>query len=253
MQDVQYLHDDALVVSAGITNHSVHHVLVDSGSSVNILSKAAYDQMSLPTDMLRPSLTLLYGFSGQCVIPEGNIELALTVGASPKQATTMTDFLVLGTPLVYNAILGRPTLNCLRAVTSTYHLIIKFPTPVGVGELRGNQYEAKRCYALAIRQNEHAETIQMVEIARESLQPIEDAADTEKDATQDDAMIHSEVVDGPLLGKEEAELLKQLLRNSDPSCKRKYPEWKRRWEIENDNVSKGCRLITYISTYTYFK
>ena len=46
----------------------------------------------------------------------------------------------------YNAILGRPTLNSWKAVTSTYHLIIKFLTDYSVGELRGNQVAAHKCY-----------------------------------------------------------------------------------------------------------
>ena len=35
----------------------------------------------------------------------------------------------------YNGILGRPTLNSWKAATSTYHLMIKFPTEYGIGEL----------------------------------------------------------------------------------------------------------------------
>lgn len=143
-------------------------MLVDSGNSVNILNKAAYDHISLPPDKLRPSLTPLYGFSGQCITPKGSIELSLIVGASLKQATIMTNFLMVGTPLVYNAILGWPALNCLWAVTLTYHLIIKFPTSMDVGELKGNQHETRRCYALTIRQNESVKTIHMVKVAYES-------------------------------------------------------------------------------------
>ena len=39
-----------------------------------------------------------------------------------------------------------PTLNSWKAVTSTYHLMIKFPTDYEVGELQGNQVTARECY-----------------------------------------------------------------------------------------------------------
>ena len=40
---------------------------------------------------------------------------------------------------MYNNILGRPTLNRLKAGTSTYYLKEKFPTAHEVGEIRGDQ------------------------------------------------------------------------------------------------------------------
>ena len=43
-------------------------------------------------------------------------------------------FLVADYSSTYNAILGRPTLNSWKAVTSTYHLMIKFLIDYGVGE-----------------------------------------------------------------------------------------------------------------------
>ncbi|XP_040996075.1 uncharacterized protein LOC121242248 [Juglans microcarpa x Juglans regia] len=58
----------------------------------------------------------------------------------------MADFIVLKSPSSYNAILGRPVLNKLKVVTSTYHLKIKFPTATGVGEVKGDQVIAKECY-----------------------------------------------------------------------------------------------------------
>lgn len=67
IRGIQYPYDDALVVTAGIANHNVHRVLVDNGSSINILSRVTYDSMSLPADKLRLSPTPLYGFSRQCV------------------------------------------------------------------------------------------------------------------------------------------------------------------------------------------
>ncbi|GLT39466.1 hypothetical protein SLA2020_136540 [Shorea laevis] len=48
--------------------------------------------------------------------------------------------------LAFNAILGRATLYELKAVISQPHLCMKFPTPRGVGVLKGNQKMARACY-----------------------------------------------------------------------------------------------------------
>ncbi|RWW71896.1 hypothetical protein BHE74_00020346 [Ensete ventricosum] len=49
-------------------------------------------------------------------------------------------------PSAYNAIIGRPTLNRLKAVVSTYHRLLKFPTRAGVGEVRSDPRESRQCY-----------------------------------------------------------------------------------------------------------
>ena len=58
-----------------------------------------------------------------------------------------------------NAILGRPTLISWKAVTLTYHLMIKFPTDYGVGELRGNQVAARECYVAKMEMDDHLQAI----------------------------------------------------------------------------------------------
>lgn len=84
MGDVQYPHDDAMVVTAGIANHNIHHVLIDNGSSVNIFSRAAYDHMGILNDKLRPLPMSFYGFLGQSVTPKRSIELPLTIRTPPR-------------------------------------------------------------------------------------------------------------------------------------------------------------------------
>ncbi|RRT72770.1 hypothetical protein B296_00011349 [Ensete ventricosum] len=49
-------------------------------------------------------------------------------------------------PSAYNAIIGRPTLNRLKAAVSTYHQLLKFPTRAGVGEVRSDPRESRQCY-----------------------------------------------------------------------------------------------------------
>ena len=51
--------------------------------------------------------------------------------------------------------MGRTALNRLKAVTSTYHLKVKFPIAHGVGEIRGDQVLARECYQAALASGEN--------------------------------------------------------------------------------------------------
>ena len=85
-----------------------------------------------------PTNAPLVSFGGTRVFPLGVITLFVTMGDYPQQIIKDVTFLMVDCSSAYNAILGRPTLNSWKAVTLTYHLIIKFPTDYGVGELRRN-------------------------------------------------------------------------------------------------------------------
>ena len=102
--------------------------------------------MGIDKARLIPTNAPLVGFGGTRVLPLGVITLSVTVGDYPKQITKDVTFLVVDCPSAYNGILGRPTLNSWKAATSTYHLMIKFTTEYGIGELRGDQVDARECY-----------------------------------------------------------------------------------------------------------
>jgi hypothetical protein len=102
--------------------------------------------MGIPRDKIKPFGSPLVGFTGEQVQTMGVISLPITCGASPRDSTVMVDFLVIDRSSAYNAIIGHPALNKLKAITSTYHLMMKFPTKGGIGELKGNQVVARRCY-----------------------------------------------------------------------------------------------------------
>ena len=55
----------------------------------------------------------------------------------------------------YNAIIIWPTLNTWRAATTTYHLLVKFPTEYGIGEARGDQMVACECYIDMLEMDNH--------------------------------------------------------------------------------------------------
>ena len=113
----------------------MHRVLVDNGSSVDILYYLAFQQMGIGRERLISTNAHLVDFGGTRVLPLGAITLSVVVGNYPQQIAKNVTFLVVDCSSAYNAILGRPTLNSWKAVTSTYHLMIKFPTEYGVGEL----------------------------------------------------------------------------------------------------------------------
>ncbi|GFY88793.1 hypothetical protein Acr_06g0007330 [Actinidia rufa] len=136
-------HDDALVVSAVIANFNVQRILIDNGSSADILFISAFERMKIGLDKLHPFHTPLIGFGGNTMHPLGWINLSITLGSEPHQTTVWQDFIVVDCPSPYNAILGRPTLGGIKAITSTYHLKLKFPTPTGIGEIKGDQKVAR--------------------------------------------------------------------------------------------------------------
>ena len=126
-------------------------ILVDNGRSVDLLYSDCLDKMGIPKEQLERTTRPLYGFTGDSIIPQGTIRLPITAREKPRQATTMANFVVIKGGSQYNAVIGRPTLQALRAVTSIYHQKVKFPTPKGVGEIKSNQYEVRVAYSDALR------------------------------------------------------------------------------------------------------
>ena len=143
---VHHPYDDAIVITLLIADYTTRRVLVDNGSSADILYYPAFQQMRLERDQLRPVNSPLVGFGGMKVQPVGTVTLPVVVGAYPQQVTRDVNFLVLDCSSSYNAIIGRPTLNSWKTVTSTYHLSLKFPMEHGIGQVQGDQLAARECY-----------------------------------------------------------------------------------------------------------
>ena len=135
-----------------MANKTIHRVLIDNGSSVDIIFASAFDKIGIGREKLEPVSTHLRGFSGEKVLPVGSIQLMLTLGDLPCQATTTTRFLVVDAPSAYNMLLGRPSLNATKAIPSAYHMMIKFPTISEVGMVRGDQRVARECYSASMKQ-----------------------------------------------------------------------------------------------------
>ncbi|GAV60173.1 hypothetical protein CFOL_v3_03704, partial [Cephalotus follicularis] len=159
---------------------TMKRILIDSGSSADILYKHTFDQLRIPADQLKPVKTPLVGFTGETIHPLGFINLSVVAGTAPCQTQVEMMFLVVDTPSPYNAIVGRPSLNLLEAIVSTRHLVVKFPTRFGVGEVRGDQQAARQCYKTAILDKGKGKVLPIAnvelrgDIDPERPQPVED-------------------------------------------------------------------------------
>ena len=153
---------DALMVTLSVANGKVFRILIDTESSADIFFFSAFCQMNVGGAKTRRIKTPLYEFGGERVYATGAIQLPVTFGVHPTKVTQMVDFLLVNQPSAYNAIIGRPTLNALRAVVSTYHLAMKFPTRVQVGEVRGDQADSRQCYVMSTRVAEKQKAVNTI-------------------------------------------------------------------------------------------
>ena len=138
-----------------IEGFNTKRIIVDNGSSADIIYLPAFQQLKLDEKRLRPFESSLVSFSGDRVYPKGIITLTITVGTHLRQLTCQLDFLVVDCLSSYNVIIRRPTLNSWKAATSTYFLKVKFPIDNGVGEVKGDQVLAREYYQakLAAKEN----------------------------------------------------------------------------------------------------
>ncbi|XP_057791309.1 uncharacterized protein LOC131008448 [Salvia miltiorrhiza] len=140
-------HHDALVISIYIANCLTKRVLIDNGSSANILFCSAYKEMGLDESKLIKKAAVLVGFSGESTTTVGEIDLPVYA----EEVNLPTKFLVVDAPSAYNVILGRPNIHGMEAVPSTYHQVIRFPTKWGIKEIKGEQKDSRACYQTTMK------------------------------------------------------------------------------------------------------
>ncbi|XP_009758158.1 uncharacterized protein [Nicotiana sylvestris] len=127
-------HNDELVISLNVLHFKIKRVLVDPGSSANIIQWRVLEQAKL-TKIIIPAIKLLAGFNLTSVMTWG--EILLLTNAEGVIKTTL--FKVVDDDMRYNIIMGRPWLHEMKVVPSTYHHFLKFPTPKGIKQIRGDQ------------------------------------------------------------------------------------------------------------------
>lgn len=98
-------------VRALMTNFEVRRILVDQGSSIDIIFLVFLTKLGILEDLTPYRGTYLSGFNGSNNRPLGYIKLLVTFGDDPLTRTVKTPFLVLPCKSIYNCIIDTPTLG----------------------------------------------------------------------------------------------------------------------------------------------
>ena len=124
----------------------VKRVLVDQGSEAKIMYPDLYKGLNLkPKDLITYDSSLL-GFDGKVVILKGQIRLPMQIGSK----VVKVDFIVVDAYSPYTAIIVRPWLHALGAVSSTLHLKVKYPSGDQIKELVRSQSMARQYLVAAM-------------------------------------------------------------------------------------------------------
>jgi len=115
-------HNLALHISVNCKTDALSNVLVDTGSSLNVMTKATYDQLSYKDPPLRRSGVMVKAFDGSRKNVPGEVDLPITIGPHIFQIT----FQVMDIQASYSCLLGRPWIHEAGAVKSTLHQKLKF-------------------------------------------------------------------------------------------------------------------------------
>ena len=152
-------HDDALVIILRIGGYDVKRVMVDQGSVTEIMYPDLFKGLNIRTKDLMPYSSPLVSFEGKVIIPKGQIRLPVQTGSE----TVEVDFIVVDAYSPYTAIVARPWLHTLGAVSSTLHQKIKYPSGGKIEEILGDQTMARQCMVAAIQHKPEVESVTLGE------------------------------------------------------------------------------------------
>ena len=114
-----------------------------------------YKGLSLRAKDLSPYSSPLVSFEGKVIVPKRQIRLPVQTGSE----TVEVDFIVVDAYSPYTAIVARPWLHTLGAVSSTLHQKIKYPSKGQIEEILGDQTMARQCMVAAIRHRPKVEPV----------------------------------------------------------------------------------------------
>ena len=129
-------------------------MLVNQGSAVEIIYPDLYKGLNLKLGNLTAYNSPLVSFEGKTVIPKSQIRLLIQTDSKIVEV----DFIVVDSYSLYTAIVARPWLHALGAVSSTLYQKVKYSSYVQVKEIVRNQSMSRQCMVVAILHRPNAES-----------------------------------------------------------------------------------------------
>jgi len=117
-------HNKALHISVKCMDHFISRVLIDNGSSLNVMPKTTLNKLPSGGIHLHPSTIVVRAFDGSKREVIGEVELPVRVGPCTFQVV----FQVMDILPAYSCLLGRPWIHTAGVVPSTLHQKLKFIT-----------------------------------------------------------------------------------------------------------------------------
>ncbi|XP_059639253.1 uncharacterized protein LOC132281572 [Cornus florida] len=124
---VQIPHEDPLVVSLTVAECLVRRVLVDPGSSVNVMPRDTFDRLEIKLKKLKPTGNPLLGFDGKRVEPIGMVEVEVQAAVRVFKES----FVVIEIHPSYNLLMGRGWIHRVQGVPLTLHQVMRCLRPDG--------------------------------------------------------------------------------------------------------------------------
>jgi hypothetical protein len=179
-------------------------VLIDGGSSINLLYRSSLEKLGIPLAQLKSSWLTFHGIMPRHLCtPLGKVQLEVLFGEKGNSHREPIWFEVVDISSPYHALLGCPALAKFMVVPHYAYLKMKLPGPRGVIIVSGS---FKKSLACAKESSQLAEALVITEEKRQHLHRME--------LTQQDVPDHQSPVEQ---FKPANDTKKILLDESDPS------------------------------------
>jgi hypothetical protein len=145
-------------------------VLIDGGSSINLLYRTSMEKLGIPAIQLKPTKLTFHGIVlGHSCTPMGRIQLEVLFSEKDNHRRESIWFKVVDLNSPYHALLGRPALAKFMAVPHYAYLKMMLPGPRGVITITGCYKKSIEC---ARANSKLAEALVIAEEKRQLLQQV---------------------------------------------------------------------------------
>src|SRR3954468_15663967 len=121
-------------------------VLIDNGSSINIMYKDTMHKLGIAPNMLQSTRTTFHGIvSGLWCEPIGKVRVDVLFGTRENCRAENLEFELVDLESCYHALLGRPALAKFIRSCHISYLKMKMPGPQGVITVAGDYRKSMEC------------------------------------------------------------------------------------------------------------